>query len=567
MKYSLKAFKDQTTLKSNVKQQSNYFKTHIVDSFSVTNTTHMAVIPDSLINIEYRTIDLTEMNDSYFKQYFPFILDPFQKIACQSIDYGNNVLVCAHTASGKTLVAEYAIHQAIKKNRKIIYTSPIKALSNQKYHELSNKFNSVGLLTGDTTLNPTADILVMTTEILRNMLYKQNINSYYLIFDEIHYMTDRERGVVWEECIIFSNCPCIFLSATVENAEEFASWVSVTQNRITNIVYNEKRIVPLIHYVFPVGGNGLYRIKGAKPSEYPAQHTESLHLSKEHTQSDIGQDNNTSQAKHQITQKNLDPASSNSSRSHDKHSGGARTLQVSSRKRPKRKKEKNEKNTEQAVNGKNKTSIQVGQEISEQKMEDFNNFKSEKNNGTKIQTTERKSIKKSKTDRYHTDRPKKTQQMKNPPTEAKGGTKPFVGKREVAGRKETKIKLKNRLISGKKDKNEQRGNKIDTPRDSTSGKKEQRGNKIDTSRDVTSGKNEQRGNRIDSPRDSNLGIDTPRAPDIPHISHIPRASDNLNTQSKIKPFSDHVERKESKKLSHIDKIKDISLKADRKSVV
>ncbi|KRH92386.1 Nuclear exosomal RNA helicase MTR4, DEAD-box superfamily, partial [Pseudoloma neurophilia] len=215
-----------------------------------------------------KMINLNNLDDQYFKQYFSFTLDPFQKIACQSIQYNHNVLVCAHTASGKTLIAEYAIHQAIKQKKKIIYTSPIKALSNQKYHELSQKFSSenenisVGLLTGDTTLNPTADILVMTTEILRNMLYKQNINVYYLIFDEIHYMTDRERGVVWEECIIFSTSPCIFLSATVENAEEFASWVSVTQNRVTNIVYNERRVVPLIHYVFPCGGTGLYRIKG-----------------------------------------------------------------------------------------------------------------------------------------------------------------------------------------------------------------------------------------------------------------------------------------------------------------
>lgn len=285
MKYSLSAFKDQTILQV-PKKMKNSFGTFVIDNFQYENTTHLAIIPkllkvpqenksENINNHEfhdiddilqenlYKRIDIDQLTDDYFLQFFKFTLDPFQKLSCLSVYRNENILVCAHTASGKTLVAEYAIHLALQQNKKVIYTSPIKALSNQKYHELSNIYKNVGLITGDTTLNPTADILVMTTEILRNMLYRQMLsNLFYIIFDEIHYMTDKERGVVWEECIILSPAPNIFLSATLENAEEFGAWVSAVQNKITHVVCNDRRVVPLIHYVFPVGGTGLYKIKG-----------------------------------------------------------------------------------------------------------------------------------------------------------------------------------------------------------------------------------------------------------------------------------------------------------------
>lgn len=253
------AFKDTTTLQVPQKKVTLHKKTHCTDKICRDNTSHEAIVPEGM---PYTDIDLAQPIDT---EIFAYELDLFQRISCIALERDENVLVCAHTASGKTAIAEYAIHLALKRKQRVVYTSPIKALSNQKYRELKLKFDDVGLITGDSTLNPKASVLVMTTEILRNMLYRSNElvgEIKFVIFDEIHYMTDRERGVVWEECIILSTFNCVFLSATLPNANEFAEWVVNVQGRVCHIVSNDRRVVPLIHYVFPVGGKGLFKIKG-----------------------------------------------------------------------------------------------------------------------------------------------------------------------------------------------------------------------------------------------------------------------------------------------------------------
>ncbi|KAJ2358910.1 ATP-dependent RNA helicase mtr4 [Coemansia sp. RSA 2618] len=136
---------------------------------------------------------------------YPFELDPFQQASVQCINDSESVLVAAHTSAGKTVVAEYAIAQCLRGKQRVIYTSPIKALSNQKYREFLEEFGDVGLMTGDVTINPQASCLVMTTEILRSMLYhglEVMREVAWVVFDEIHYMRDKERGVVWEETIV-----------------------------------------------------------------------------------------------------------------------------------------------------------------------------------------------------------------------------------------------------------------------------------------------------------------------------------------------------------------------------
>ncbi|KAG9439082.1 hypothetical protein H6P81_019247 [Aristolochia fimbriata] len=197
---------------------------------------------------------------------FEFTLDPFQSEAIQCLDNGESVLVSAHTSSGKTVVALYAIAMSLRDNQRVIYTSPIKALSNQKYREFKETFGSdVGLMTGDVTIDPNAACLVMTTEIWRSMLYKGSEilrEVAWIIFDEVHYMRDRERGVVWEESIVMAprNSRFVFLSATVPNAKEFADWVAKVHQQPCHIVYTDYRPTPLQHYVFPSGGSGLYLV-------------------------------------------------------------------------------------------------------------------------------------------------------------------------------------------------------------------------------------------------------------------------------------------------------------------
>ncbi|KAL7621649.1 Antiviral helicase ski2 [Parahypoxylon ruwenzoriense] len=186
---------------------------------------------------------------------WPFELDTFQKEAIYHLESGDSVFVAAHTSAGKTVVAEYAIALAARHMTKAIYTSPIKALSNQKFRDFRQTFDEVGILTGDVQINPEASCLIMTTEILRSMLYRgadliRDVE--FVIFDEVHYVNDFERGVVWEEVIIMlpEHVSLILLSATVPNTYEFASWVGRTKKKDIYVISTPKRPVPLEHYLW-----------------------------------------------------------------------------------------------------------------------------------------------------------------------------------------------------------------------------------------------------------------------------------------------------------------------------
>jgi ATP-dependent RNA helicase DOB1 len=196
---------------------------------------------------------------------YPFALDPFQAQAVGYIDKEESVLVAAHTSAGKTAVAEYAIAKALNNGQRVVYTSPIKALSNQKFRDLQEEFGDVGLMTGDITINPTATCLVMTTEILRSMLYRGSElmrEVAWVVYDEVHYMRDSERGVVWEESIILlpHRVRFVFLSATIPNASQFADWICEIHHQPCHVVYTNYRPVPLQHYIFPQGGDGLHLV-------------------------------------------------------------------------------------------------------------------------------------------------------------------------------------------------------------------------------------------------------------------------------------------------------------------
>ncbi|KAG7346098.1 DEAD/DEAH box helicase domain protein [Nitzschia inconspicua] len=196
---------------------------------------------------------------------YPFTLDPFQAQAVGYIEKEESVLVAAHTSAGKTAVAEYAIAKALNNGQRVVYTSPIKALSNQKFRDLQEEFGDVGLMTGDITINPTATCLVMTTEILRSMLYRGSElmrEVAWVIYDEVHYMRDSERGVVWEESIVLlpHRVRFVFLSATIPNASQFADWICEIHHQPCHVVYTNYRPVPLQHYIFPQGGDGLHLV-------------------------------------------------------------------------------------------------------------------------------------------------------------------------------------------------------------------------------------------------------------------------------------------------------------------
>jgi len=188
-----------------------------------------------------------------------FELDPFQRNACQALEGGHGVLVCAPTGAGKTVVGEFAVHLALAGGSKCFYTTPIKALSNQKYADLVARHGAqrVGLLTGDTAVNGDAPVVVMTTEVLRNMLYASSSalrGLGYVVMDEIHYLADRFRGAVWEEVILHlpASVRVVGLSATVSNAEEFGEWL-VTVRGDTTVVVDEHRPVPLWQHML-LGG-------------------------------------------------------------------------------------------------------------------------------------------------------------------------------------------------------------------------------------------------------------------------------------------------------------------------
>ena len=211
------------------------------------------------------------------EEYFPFPLDPFQIEAIKAINSGNSVVLTAPTGSGKTLIGEFAIHRGLSHDSRVFYTTPLKALSNQKFRDFINQFGEkkVGLLTGDISINRDAPILVMTTEIFRNMLYGEFeefddplVNLESVILDECHYMNDPQRGTVWEETII--HCPTraqiIALSATISNADQLQNWIEKVHGP-TVLVNSNKRPVPLdfifcsakgLHPLLNNKGNGIH---------------------------------------------------------------------------------------------------------------------------------------------------------------------------------------------------------------------------------------------------------------------------------------------------------------------
>ncbi|WP_329460431.1 DEAD/DEAH box helicase [Streptomyces sp. NBC_01497] len=197
-----------------------------------------------------------------FREMYEFGLDRFQIEACEALEAGKGVLVAAPTGSGKTIVGEFAVHLALREGRKCFYTTPIKALSNQKYADLAKRYGAdkVGLLTGDNSVNADAPVVVMTTEVLRNMLYAGSqalVGLGYVVMDEVHYLSDRFRGAVWEEVIIHlpESVTLVSLSATVSNAEEFGDWLDTVRGD-TAVIVSEHRPVPLWQHV--LAGRRMY---------------------------------------------------------------------------------------------------------------------------------------------------------------------------------------------------------------------------------------------------------------------------------------------------------------------
>ena len=197
-----------------------------------------------------------------FASTLGFPLDPFQVESCEALEAGHGVLVAAPTGAGKTVVGEFAVHLAMATGRKAFYTTPIKALSNQKYVDLVRRHGArnVGLLTGDSSINGEAPIVVMTTEVLRNMMYAGSptlVGLGYVVMDEVHYLADRFRGAVWEEVIIHlpPEVRLVSLSATVSNAEEFGAWLAEVRGDVS-VVVSEHRPVPLWQHMMV--GKGMY---------------------------------------------------------------------------------------------------------------------------------------------------------------------------------------------------------------------------------------------------------------------------------------------------------------------
>jgi superfamily II RNA helicase len=253
--------------------------------------------------------DFQDGNNTELIQHFekyPYPLSSFQKYAIEAIVGGNHVLVTAHTGSGKTLPAEFAIEYFVSQGKKVIYTSPIKALSNQKFYEFTQKFPhiSFGILTGDIKTNPEADVLIMTTEILMNTLFLKsstststnnsknsclfemdfNTDLACVIFDEVHYINDADRGHVWESSIMMMppQVQMVMLSATIDAPEKFAKWVEEQHNSINNkIVYlasTYQRVVPLTHYAFITCTQGLFKVLKDKDLEMEImKNTNKLH--------------------------------------------------------------------------------------------------------------------------------------------------------------------------------------------------------------------------------------------------------------------------------------------------
>ncbi|KAI5970688.1 SKI2 [Candida margitis] len=217
-----------------------------------------------VVDLDHKIEDFNELVPNMARTW-PFELDTFQKEAVFHLEQGDSVFVAAHTSAGKTVVAEYAIAMAKRNMTKCIYTSPIKALSNQKFRDFKETFKDidVGLITGDVQINPEANCLIMTTEILRSMLYRgadliRDVE--FVIFDEVHYVNDIDRGVVWEEVIIMlpDHVKYILLSATVPNTFEFANWVGRTKQKDIYVISTPKRPVPL--EIFISAKNKLFKV-------------------------------------------------------------------------------------------------------------------------------------------------------------------------------------------------------------------------------------------------------------------------------------------------------------------
>ncbi|AQP52659.1 RNA helicase [Tessaracoccus flavescens] len=215
---------------------------------------------------------------SDFAKLYPYQLDDYQLSACEELAAGAGVLVAAPTGAGKTVVGEFAVHMAIATSRKCFYTTPIKALSNQKYHDLVERYGPerVGLLTGDSSINSEAQIVVMTTEVLRNMIYASSPtlkNLGFVVMDEVHYLADKFRGAVWEEVILAlpESVQIVALSATVSNVEDFGEWLRTVRGHFA-VVVSERRPVPLFQHVL-VGRRLLDLFEGTAPTarELPSE--------------------------------------------------------------------------------------------------------------------------------------------------------------------------------------------------------------------------------------------------------------------------------------------------------
>lgn len=209
-----------------------------------------------IVHLDHKLENFSELVPHMAREW-PFELDKFQKEAIYYLEQGDSVFIAAHTSAGKTVVAEYAIAMAARNMTKAIYTSPIKALSNQKFRDFKEHFKDVdvGLITGDVQINPEANCLIMTTEILRSMLYRgadliRDVE--FVIFDEVHYVNDIDRGVVWEEVIIMlpDHIKYVLLSATVPNTFEFANWVGRTKQKDVYVISTPKRPVPLEIFIW-----------------------------------------------------------------------------------------------------------------------------------------------------------------------------------------------------------------------------------------------------------------------------------------------------------------------------
>lgn len=245
----------------------------------------MVFICDTSYNSLFNTSNINETLQTYFNSY-PFELDNFQKFSLHGIFENKHVLITAHTGSGKTMPAEFCIDYFTQhKQKKVIYTSPIKSLSNQKFYEFTQKFPHIefGILTGDIKYNPDAQVIIMTTEILRNTLLKPNTiqteNTQFdidihnevgcIIFDEIHYINDEYRGHVWEETILLmpKHIQMLMLSATIHQSEQFSQWIETTTQREVWLCPNTKRVIPLTHYSFMASNQYMYKKNKSKDFE------------------------------------------------------------------------------------------------------------------------------------------------------------------------------------------------------------------------------------------------------------------------------------------------------------